>query len=183
MKEPSVDLALNVHNQSDRQGATPKIIVLHSTESGDVRGLSDLSGIGSWFNNPAAEASAHVGVDAEGNSARYVPDGRKAWACSGFNRPSLNLEMVGRASWFLARWTGRRRQLEEVARWLAYWSAKHHIPLEWGKVDRAAGIILKPGIVRHMDLGAIGGNHHDPGRFFPTSRVIRRARKIKRGAR
>jgi hypothetical protein len=43
-----------VRNRSSRNGAGVKLIVLHSTEGGNVpHSARDLEGLGSWFDNPA----------------------------------------------------------------------------------------------------------------------------------
>src|SRR5919109_336233 len=71
---PNEQLVMNVRNQSSRGGVKPDLIVLHDTESSDRDGAADLRAIGNWFDNPRSMVSAHVCVDGEGNSARYVPD-------------------------------------------------------------------------------------------------------------
>jgi hypothetical protein len=49
---PRPEVTKIVRNQSSRNGIKPKLIVLHSTESKNVPGLSDLQAIGNWFDNP-----------------------------------------------------------------------------------------------------------------------------------
>jgi hypothetical protein len=92
------DLVRHVRNCSSRHGAFPRLIVLHSTEGANLKGIVDLKGLGDWFDNPAAQASSHVATDAEGNSARFVDDSVKAWSCEFYNSMSLNIEQVGRAA-------------------------------------------------------------------------------------
>ena len=65
---PRESFAVSVRNQSSRNGVAPRIIVLHSTESDNRDGLADLRAVAGWFDNPKAQASSHVIVDAEGNS-------------------------------------------------------------------------------------------------------------------
>jgi N-acetyl-anhydromuramyl-L-alanine amidase AmpD len=155
-----------VRNQSSRNGTKPLLIVLHSTESLNQPGLSDLRGIGDWFDNPKAQASSHTCNDAQGNDARYVPDNRKAWSCVGYNSLSLNHEQIGAAA--QSEWP--EAQLRNTAEWIAYWSKLHGIPIQRGRV--ANGQVVKPGIVMHSELGAIGGGHHDPGAGYPIDKVI-----------
>jgi N-acetyl-anhydromuramyl-L-alanine amidase AmpD len=164
----------NVVNQSSRDGVKPRLIVVHSTEGRNIKGIGDLVGLGSWFDNPTADASSHVGVDAEGQSARYVDDERKAWTCAGFNPISLNIEMIGFAS--QGSWTDA--ELKEAARWCAKWSIKFDIPAQIG--DVAGSRVVKAGIVRHSDLGVFGGGHHDPGAGFRMLELVNTTKEIKR---
>lgn len=163
---PKVRVRRLVRNKSSRNGVKPSIIVLHSTESNNLPGTQDLVNLGAWFDNPAAQASSNVAVDAEGNSARFVRDQDKAWTQARYNPYSLSIEAVGRASQTF--WP--REQYREIARWVAYWSKRHDIPLRRGKV--AGGGVIKSGIVTHNDLGAEGGDHHDPGGFFRVTLVL-----------
>lgn len=155
-------------NQSSRNGARPRLIVVHSTESENRPGESDLRGVASWFANPAAQASSHVIVDADGNSARIVEDNRKAWTQAWFNPWSLSVEQVGRAS--QTQWA--RDELRETARWIARWSVLFDIPATKGVVDPVTGRVIKAGVVRHSDLGNRGGNHNDPGDGYPLASTL-----------
>lgn len=167
---PRPEVRRYVRNQSSRNGTKPLLIVLHSTEGANAPGIRDLVGLGNWFDNPAAQASSHAANDAEGNDARFVPDARKAWTCAGYNSLSLNLEQIG----FAAQKSWPDAQLRNTADWIAYWSRLHHIPVQRGRV--ANGQVVKPGVVLHSDLGAIGGGHHDPGEDFPLVQVLAMAR-------
>lgn len=167
---PHVTIRHNVANQSSRNGLTPHLIVLHDTEGGNIpHSNRDLAGLGDWFNNPKAQASAHVGVDQDGNSGRYVDDQAKAWACVAYNSLSLNIEQIGHAT---DDWTAKamREELEETARWLAIWNHRHGIPLTRIRDPRKAGVL------QHRDLGLPGGGHHDVSASYPVAYVLRRAR-------
>jgi N-acetyl-anhydromuramyl-L-alanine amidase AmpD len=78
--QPHVSYRQVVRNQSERT-MRPQLIVVHATQSNNFSGITDLKGVGSWFDNPKSQASAHVCVDDEGHSARFVADSRKAWHC------------------------------------------------------------------------------------------------------
>jgi N-acetylmuramoyl-L-alanine amidase-like protein len=156
-------LTRNVRNQSSRNGVKPRIMVLHTTESHNRPGVGDLQGLASWFDNPAAQASSHIGNDAEGNDIRMVPDDAKAWTQAAYNSIALSIEQIGHAS--QSSWP--RAQLENTARWLAHWSRKYDIPL----VRSTAR-----GVCQHKDLGAAGGGHHDCGPNYPLADVLRMAR-------
>lgn len=169
-------------NQSLRT-ADISLIILHSTESHNVKGTSDLKGVAGWFANPASQVSSHVIVDGDGHSARCVRDVAKAWTAGYFNSPSLNIEMIGHAADGAAEWRlEREAQLREVARWIAHWSYKWGIPIQRGEVDSSSGRITRPGIVYHRDLGSLGGGHTDPGQFA-IRYTMRKAREYKVRAR
>jgi N-acetyl-anhydromuramyl-L-alanine amidase AmpD len=175
LRRPYERVKMNVYNQSARNIPKPVLMVIHSTEGHNRKGIQDLVNLGEYFNNPSVEASSHVGVDAEGHSAQYVKDSRKAWTCAGFNSASLNIEMIGFSS---QKWWPSRQE-KKVAKYLAYWSKKYGIPLRSGRVDGSTGRIFASGVVRHSDLGAFGGNHGDPGSGFNMGRVIRYAKWYK----
>jgi N-acetyl-anhydromuramyl-L-alanine amidase AmpD len=161
----------HVRNCSSRNGAKPILIVLHSTEGANLKGIADLKGLGDWFDNPAAQASSHVATDAEGNSARYVDDSVKAWSCVFYNSVSLNIEQVGRA----AQTSWPDAQLQETARWVGRWADLYGIPIRQGKVS-LDGRVLESGVVQHSDLGNLGGAHHDCGDGYPFDEVLRLGR-------
>jgi len=161
--------------QSDRSGGIPlNLIVLHDTEGANIEGVADLVGLGDWFGSLSTQASSHVATDADGNSARFVSDHKKAWHCMGYNSASLGIEQVGFVSQTRTAWLKNWRQLRETARWVAYWSHRYGIPIRKGAVSN--GVVTRAGVLRHMDLGAIGGGHVDPGTNYPFGRVLVLAR-------
>jgi hypothetical protein len=175
--KPNVVLERSVRNQSSR-AFPPTLIVIHSTESHERPGNADLAAIGEWFDSRAAQASAHVCTDGDGNSARYVPDAAKAWACVEYNSASLNVEQIGFAADQRAGWLKRRNEIKETARWVAKWSHEHGIPIRRAKV--AGGRVLRSGVITHNVLGAAGGGHHDPGGHYPLRIMLAYARAFRR---
>lgn len=147
-------------NQSSRGGRRPTIIVVHATAGHNRPGIADLQALGSWFGSTASAVSSHVATDNEGNSARFVDDDRKAWHCAAYNGISLGIEQVlpGDGTEIT------ERLYQETSRWLARWSHLHAIPLRKGRVS-SDGRVLETGVLRHSDLGVLGGNHNDPGPF------------------
>lgn len=170
---PKVKVRKISPNQSERS-AGMSLIVLHSTESHDVpRSAKDLEAVANWFANPAAQASSHVIVDADGHSARCVSDRKKAWTCVNFNSVSLNIEQIGFASFGRDKWRARWREIRETARWIARWSKKYGIPIRLARVSGST--VTRSGVTTHAALGAAGGGHHDPGPY-PMRRVLILAR-------
>jgi N-acetylmuramoyl-L-alanine amidase/Putative peptidoglycan binding domain len=156
---PNVVLKTNVACQSARSSPIT-LIVLHSTEGQNVPGSAkDLQGLAAFFDRLSTQASSHVATDSDGQSARMVPDSRKAWTCAGYNSMSLNIEQIGFAAqgeWALA-------ELKETARWIAYWHRHHGIPIRHS---------TSFGVCQHVDLGAAGGGHVDCGPGYPEEKVL-----------
>lgn len=156
---PHVNTTMLSPNKSSRHGAHPTLIVIHATVSHNQSGLRDLRAIGHLFQDPDSEVSSHVCTNNDGHSARYVWDSQKAWHCAGYNRMSLGIEQI-----LPADGTELTRDLyRETARWVARWSKKYHIPIRKGRVSN--GRVIRSGVVRHSELGRIGGGHSDPGRY------------------
>lgn len=172
--EPDVVVRREVACQSTRHGADPVLIIIHDTEGGNVPGIRDLQALGDFFNHTATQASSHVATDAEGQSARYVNDHRKAWHCAFYNSVSLGVEQIGFAS--QTHWP--QAQIEETARWVALWSERHDIPIRKGRVTRD-GRVTRTGVLRHSELGNLGGGHHDPGPAYPMADMLAIARRIR----
>lgn len=82
-----------VTNQSARPpGAVIDAIIIHDTGSLNAPGTFE------WFDNPAAQASAHYLIDRDGSTYRLVPDERKAWhagTSSLWGLGDLNLTSIG----------------------------------------------------------------------------------------
>ena len=165
VRRPFERVKMNVACQSSRGGVKPKLIVLHDTEGGNVGGVSDLTGLGQFFNRTATQASSHVGVDAEGISARYVSDGAKAWTQASFNPQSLSIEQIG----FASQLGWPEAQLRKTAQYIAYWSKEYGIPIRQSTTH---------GVCEHKHLGAAGGGHTDCGPRFPFDRVLKLAREF-----
>ncbi|MFL5910754.1 MAG: N-acetylmuramoyl-L-alanine amidase [Gaiellaceae bacterium] len=170
---PQVKVRRDVACQSKRDGRRPVLIVVHSTEGqNQMRSIRDLEGLAAFFDRLPTQASAHVATDADGFSARMVPDSRKAWSCVDYNAISLNIEQIG----FAVQKTWKDAELRETARWIARWHREHHIPIQRGAV--LAGGKIKPGVVGHQELGELGGGHHDPANPFPGSYPLTRVLEL-----
>lgn len=163
VRRPFERVKMNVACQSSRNGAKPTLIVLHDTEGANLPGIADLEGLGAYFDRPSTQASSNVGVDADGNSALFVPDAAKAWAQMAYNPVALSVEQIGHAS--QQDWP--ERQLRKTAQYIAYWSKKYGIPITQS---------TKLGVCQHRDLGAAGGGHVDCGPSYPILHVLELAR-------
>lgn len=164
--KPNVVVRKDSPNCYSPRGADIRLIVLHSTESHNRPGPSDLESIANYFANRATEASSHVLTDAEGTSARCVGDADAAWTQVAFNRTSLSVEQIG----FASQTSWPEPQLKETARWIAQWSKRHGIPIR--KARTFGSRVLLSGITTHRKLGSAGGNHSDPGDNYPLGHVL-----------
>lgn len=171
VREPAVQRTRISPCRSSRNGSKPRRIVLHITVSHNRPGLGDLDAILDYFSHPSTQASSHIVNDREGNSGRCVPDSDKAWTQAAYNPDSLSIEQIEysdrrtRTEWL----TESSAQIDNTARWVAYWAKRYAIPLVHS---------VQHGVCQHSDLGAAGGGHSDCGPHFPIDVVIERAKKI-----
>lgn len=164
VSRPFERIKMSVVCQSSRNGAKPKLIVLHDTEGANVpNSVVDLQGLGNYFDKPATQASSHVGVDSDGYAAQFVPDSAKAWTQAAFNPVSLSVEQIG----FATQKTWPEAQLRKTAQYIAYWSVKYDIPISFSTTH---------GVCEHRHLGAAGGGHVDCGEPYPLDKVLDFAR-------
>lgn len=145
-----------VRNQSTRT-ATPRLIVWHYTVSADRPGFVDNDALTAMANNPANGVSWHFSIGrSDGNCAYNVPLTQKAWTQGNANSFSVGIEVIALGSeGEYVTGAGRARLLQvtrEIGRRL-------NIPMQRGAVSNC--VPTRSGIIRHIDLGACGGGHHD----------------------
>lgn len=169
--QPKVERTRNSPNKSSRQGSKPKLIVLHITVSHNRPGLADLDGMLDYLSRPGVQASSHIVNDAEGHDGRLVADEYKAWTQAAYNPVALSIEQIEysdkrpRSVWLKEN----ARQLDNTAKWVAYWSVKYGIPLTRS---------TRHGVCQHSDLGRAGGGHSDCGAGYPIDVVLNKARAL-----
>lgn len=171
-RPPEYSAHLLDRNYSTRWG-TPRAIAIHTTESHDRPGVSDLQSLHDWFNYWRSRASSHIGVDGEGHVWQFVASDKKAWTIGQLNSWTLNIELIGFASQSKAQFEDA--QLKAAARWCAYWGHKYSIPMQRGSVEKVTWrpVIVRKGIIKHSDLSRIGyGSHYDPGPNFPMDKFL-----------
>ena len=156
-------------NYSSRSGSV-RLVVLHTAE-----GARTIQSLGSWFANPGAQVSSHVGIDDTPNTVgEYVKPGNKAWACAAYNSAAIQAELCAFAAWTTTDWAHHPTMLSNAARWVAEECAYFGIPITRLTPAQAQG--GGRGICEHADLGAGGGGHWDCGTAFPIDQVIEIAR-------
>lgn len=177
MKQPKVEFRTDVVNRSSRNGSI-KLMVIHTAEYPNKKGIDDLKWIANFFNTPSVQASSTIATDGQGNTARLMSDSAKPWTQSAYNSASLSIENIGYMKTTKDEWFKKYHdQLKANAKWIAYWSDKHDIPIR--RAWTVGGGIQRSGVATHKQLGAAGGGHGDPGRGYPAGYVIKLARYYK----
>lgn len=160
---------------SPRSAGTPRWVAVHTQEGG--RTARDLA---SYLDNPASEVSYHA-VNDDHDCIKVVAEGDAPWSASNANQYAFHICLAGTyAAWSRGKWLetdasdGKNEdaELTAAAKIIAWWCRKYDIPavyiggngIPWGK----------DGICGHMDFGAWGGGHFDPGPNFPWTELIRR---------
>lgn len=144
----------------------PRRIVLHTTESGDAAGLSDIKAVfAGWKSNGLG---AHLVIDREGNMGKGAAFSQQTSHVAGHNNGSIGIEQIGFANKLSRReWlTQRGNQLDQTARMIAKASREYGIPI---REDR------ENGIVRHSTLNP--DSRSDPGPGYPMDYVLSLARQ------
>lgn len=154
---------------------TPVRAILHETISHDVpKSLDDLKGVASFWKSQGLGYGAQLGIDGDGNTARYVDDREVAWHTGGRNTGSLGAELVSmkwldRVKW----WVGKPAQMHKTAKWMAYWHKEYGIPLVW---DTERGFST-----HYMQSKAFPAlTDHTDGQFLPKGKLMKLAKEYAR---
>ena len=166
-------------NKSSRSGSGVRLVVVHTAEG--ARSFRDL---GSFFSSSSAQVSSHVGIDNErGTIGEYVKRPDKAWCQSNYNSMAICVELCGApintstpcgANWSASEWNAHDNMLANLADWIREECDYYGLPKE--KISSSAAQGSGRGVCGHVDLGAGGGGHWDPGPNFPWSRVMEMVR-------
>ena len=152
-------------NHSSRS-QRPRIIVVHTAE-----GSRTYQSLGNYFANPNADVSSHTGTDdAAGVIGEYVTRDRSAWTQANYNSASVAVECCGFAAWTRDEWLAHPNMIENTRQWIAEECAANGIPLL--RIGASAAQGGGTGVCGHVDLGAGGGGHWDPGSGFPWDLVM-----------
>jgi hypothetical protein len=156
-------------NYSSRGGAGVRLVVIHTAE-----GARTYQSLGSFFQGNVA-ASSQVGIDdTPGTIGEYVRRSDKSWTQAEFNPVSTSVELCAFARWDRAEWNRHPAMLRNVADWIAEECRHFGIPIVKLSAAQAQG--SGRGVCGHVELGARGGGHWDPGPGFPWSDVIAMAK-------
>lgn len=136
-------------NYSARSSRTINYIVIHTIEGSEGSAIN-------WFQNPAANVSAHYIVSHAGRVTQMVPDMSVAWHAgnSTYNAQSIGIENEGYA--------GRNTWTDTQYAVLA--------DLVRGLCDRYGIPKTRSRIIGHKEVP--GATHGDPGRYFDWTRFM-----------
>jgi hypothetical protein len=154
-------------NYSSRGGSGVRLVVVHTAE-----GARTIEELGNFFASASAGVSSHVGIDDKpGILGEYVKRPDKAWTQGNANPYSVSVELCAFAAWSPDTWNKHQTMLETCAAWIAEECKHFAIPIrKLGAGQAQDG--RSAGVCGHVDLGAAGGGHWDPGPAFPWSRVL-----------
>jgi len=139
-----------------------------------AEGATTIQSLGSYFQGNVA-ASSHVGADDTPNTiGEYVQRSDKAWTQANANPFCVSIELCGFAAWTLDEWHRHPNMLANCAAWIAEEAAHYGIPIE--RLTSSEAQAGTPGVCQHVDLGTMGGGHHDCGSAFPMDEVLQLAR-------
>lgn len=138
-----------------------------------------------YLKSPASEVSYNAVVD-DVESVLVVPWQDSPWSAMNANRRADHILAAGTfAEWSRGKWletdasdgVNEDQMLTRVAVLTAWRCQVRGLPIEYvGNYGRGPYPPTKPGICGHMDFGAWGGGHTDPGPNYPWDELIRRAR-------
>lgn len=163
VRRPRIDVDVNVATHGVQ---FPVRGVVHTTEGSDANGTKDITGVAAFWKRQGLGLGAHVLIDKAGNSGLGADPDEITWAVAGRNTGSVHIELIGYARFKRFQWLRRRKQLDKLARWMAWLSLEYGI-----KLKRDANF----GWSGHRDQP--NANHTDPGPYFPWPKVLKLARK------
>lgn len=143
--------------------------IWHDTESHDFSGIRDLEGIVRFWVNQNRGYGAHVIIDRDGNSCLCANPHEITWHTGERNTGSFGVELVGWARFTPRLWLLRPKQLDKLARWMAWVNLEFDVPLSFG---------INNGWSGHRDQPR--QFHSDPGLGFPKGFVLRLANSYRR---
>jgi len=146
----------------------PVRIGIHTTECHDAPGIREMEGVVGFWKRQGMGLGAHVLIDKDGNSCLAADFHHICWAIKGANTGTVHFELIGFARFSPKVWWSRLKQLNKLAKWIAYLNYEYGIP-----IDRS----IHRGVAGHNEFP--GNDHTDPGKFFPWKYVLRRARQYR----
>lgn len=146
-------------------------VVIHSTETGE----NTAEAVARNFQHSTA-GYTHLTLDEKG-CWRSLNNGDIPRAAPGANLYGFHIEQVARASWPLLIWKKHRVTLDRAAYKTAVHCRKFKLPVVFCTAkDLKKGQL---GVTTHAECTkAFGGNHTDPGRFWPRTYFMARVRKF-----
>jgi hypothetical protein len=125
--------------------------------------------------DPRRRGSAHLCVDDDA-CYRTLENDDVPLGAPGANHAGFHIEQAGFAKWSTTTWLLHRRTLRRAA----YKAALHCVIFNVPPVFRFAADLRRnlPGVTTHRECSkAFGGNHTDPGPFWPRRTFMRYVRE------
>lgn len=148
----------------------PVRVVLHDTESHEVKGIGDIQGIISFWQRTPDLLGAHFIVDQEGNIGQAGEPTELMYHTGGANTGSVGIEQINFASSTKQQWESHPDQLIKVAKLLAWLHTEYHIPL---RVSTISGVSTH---AMQSKIHPESQGHTDPGVNYPLEEVLDLAR-------
>lgn len=147
------------HDSGHRDTDEIRWIVMHDTEGGTAHSVAR------FFASASATGSAHLVVD-DVACYRTLPNDVIPWAAPGANKAGFHIEQCGFARWSVVVWTTHLATLNRAAYKTAFHCIRFGLPVRF--VDADGLRRGSRGITTHAECTrAFGGNHTDPGVFWP----------------
>lgn len=174
---------LEAAKHSGLRSLTPKYIVIHSTETENIKGSA--KSVALYFHNASNHGASTQLVLDDVSCWRTLHDNVIPWAAPPFNSRGLHIELCGRAAWSRAEWWEHIVTIRKAAQATAYWAADYDIPLRW--LSPAMCKKYASGITSHrnVSLAFKKSTHTDPGaeggKHFPYDRFMALVKEISHG--
>lgn len=157
-------------NFGSRAGSGVRLVVVHTAE-----GARTYQELGEFFGSSSSGKSSHTGIDSTpGRIGEYVKRRNAAFTQANANPYSIATELCAFAEWSRNTWLAHDRMLTNCALWIREECQHYGLPIVKLSASQAQG--SGRGVCGHVDLGAAGGGHRDPGPAFPWDIVIERAK-------
>lgn len=144
----------------------PVRVVLHDTESHEVKGIGDIQGIIAAWERTPDKLGAHFIVDQEGNIGQCGEPTELMYHTGGANTGSVGIEQINFASSTKHQWEAHPDQLIKVAKLLAWLHTEYHIPL---RVSTISGVSTH---AMQSKIHPESMGHTDPGVNYPLQEVL-----------
>lgn len=148
---------------------TPVRGVVHDTECGDLSGTAEIGGVVNFWMRQDERLGAQLLIDSDGNSGLAADPDEITWAVARRNTGTFHVELIGFAYFHRFQWLRRRKQLDKLARWMAWLNLEYGIALRFDIDYGWSGHRNQP-----------NANHHDPGPWFPWDKALSKANKYRK---
>jgi hypothetical protein len=158
-----------VHDDGPRDVQRIHWIVLHDEEASTAEGAAR------WFMDVRSGGSAHLCVD-DSRCYRCLGNDRIPQGAPGANTNGFHIEQAGFAKWSAVVWRSHMGTLKRAAFKTALHCRRFGVPPVW--VDARGLAAGQHGVTTHRQCSlAFGGDHSDPGPFWPRRLFMRLVRR------